>query len=42
MYRSATVTTLGEKTTSGVEVFKSKDLIHWEEPVQVLAVPTDN
>lgn len=42
MYRTAKVSTPDGKTVGGVEVLKSKDLAHWEEPVQVLTVPADN
>jgi len=42
MYRSASVTTSEVQATGGVEVFTSKDLVHWKDPVQVLVVPVDN
>lgn len=41
MYKSATVHRDG-KVLGGVEAYKSKDLQHWEGPVQVFTVPGDN
>ena len=42
MYRTAMFTHPDGHKTGGVEVLKSKDLEHWSQPKQVLAIPDDN
>lgn len=42
MYRTAMFTHPDGHQTGGVEVLKSKDLIHWSQPKQVLTIPDDN
>ncbi len=42
MYRTAMVSFPDGHKVGGVEVLKSKDLQHWEQPKQVLTLPEDN
>ena len=42
MYRSSSVTAADGTVRGGVEVFRSRDLEHWEGPTRVFTVPDDN
>ena len=42
LYLSSTTKSASGKVVGGVKAYTSKDLIHWNEPVQVFTCPDDN
>ena len=42
MYRSSSARMPDGQVRGGVEVFRSRDLEHWDGPVRVMSVPADN